>query len=128
MDFAVRSETVGPDDQSWLGSAHGTNMARTVTLDKSAFTAGTHYPNGFFKSGIPLGKITTSGKYGPYDNAASDGREALVGLLFVAVAAPAADSDPVAALFDHGRVRESNLPIAIDSAGKTDVAGRIIFE
>ena len=128
MDLSVRTETFGQDDQSWLGSAHGTNAGRTITLDTSAFTAGTHYPNGYFLSGIPLGKITASGKYGPYNDAAVDGTETLVGLLLTAVPAPSATTTDVAgALFDHGRVVEANLPIAIDAAGKTDVAGRIWF-
>jgi hypothetical protein len=66
MDLSQRTETFGQDDQSWLGSAHGTEMARSITLDTSAFTSGTHYPNGYFPSGLAVGKITASGKYGPY--------------------------------------------------------------
>ena len=127
MDLSVRKEIFGGDDQRWLGSAHGTDSGMTVTLDKSAFTAGTHYPSGYLKSGTPLGKVTASGKYGPYDNAASDGRETLAGFLLTPQTVPAADSDIVAPLFTHGRVVEANLPIAIDAAGKTDVAGRIHF-
>lgn len=121
------TETFGQDDQSWLGSAHGTNNARPVTLDRSAFTSGTHYPDGFFKSGIPLGKITASGKYGPYNNAAVDGSETLSGFLFCAVDAGTSDIDPVGAILLHCIVVESKLPIAVDAPGKTDVAGRIIF-
>src|SRR5688572_2258722 len=45
MDITVRSEAFGVEDRSWLGSAHGTEATRTITLDVSAFTAGTHYPN-----------------------------------------------------------------------------------
>ncbi|WP_187368118.1 hypothetical protein [Nonomuraea terrae] len=66
MDLSMRTENFSFDDQSWLGSAHGTDAARTITLDVSAFTAGVHYPNGYFPSGLPLAKITASGKYGPY--------------------------------------------------------------
>jgi hypothetical protein len=66
MDLNLRTETFQTDDQSWLGSAHGTDAPRSITLDTSAFTSGTHYPNGFFPSGLPLGKITATGKYGPY--------------------------------------------------------------
>lgn len=128
MDLSVRTETYGQDDQSWLGSAHGTDAARTITLDVSAFTAGTHYPDGFFPSGLPLGKITASGLYGPYNNGASDGTEVLAGFLFTAVKAPATTTTDVAgALLEHGRVVESRLPIAVDAAGKSDVAGRIVF-
>jgi hypothetical protein len=72
MDLSIRTETFGQEDQSWLGSQHGTDMARSITLDTSAFTANTHYPNGYLLSGLPLGKITSSGKYGPYAGNAAE--------------------------------------------------------
>ncbi|WP_068922193.1 head decoration protein [Planobispora rosea] len=128
MDLSIRTENFANDDQSWLGSAHGTDATRTITLDTSAFTSGTHYPDGYFKSGIPLGKITASGKYGPYNDAAADGTEVLAGFLFCAVDAPSVNTiDVGAAMLDHGRVVESKLPIAVNANGKADVAGRIIF-
>lgn len=236
MDLTMRTENFSFDDQSWLGSAHGTDAARTITLDTSAFTSGTHYPNGYFPSGLPLARITSSGKYGPYagrtsevqtvtitgtptggtytltfdgettaaiafDAAASavqaalealsnvvpgdvtatggphpgtpvvvtfggsylganvpqmtaasgsltggttptvtvttgtgggsgsaDGTETLAGFLFCAIAAPTSNlTDVGAALLEHGRVLTARLPIAVDSAGQRDVAGRIIF-
>ncbi|MEU0992000.1 head decoration protein [Streptomyces sp. NPDC005953] len=128
MELSIKTQTFGNDDQSWLGSEHGTQATETIVLDTSTFTPATHYPEGFFKSGIPLGQITSGGKFGPYDNAASDGREKLVGFLFAAVPAPAVNTlDPAAALFVHGKVRESRLPVAVDAAGKADVAGSIRF-
>jgi hypothetical protein len=127
VDISVRTETFGGDDQSWLGSAHGTSSGRTVTLDKSKFTSGTHYPNGYLRSGTPLGKVTASGKYGPYDDAAVDGRQTLVGFLLTPQSTTSGGNDLVAPLFEHGAVVEANLPIAIDANGKTDVAGRIWF-
>lgn len=112
MDLKLRTEEWGHDDQSWLGSAHGTDAARPVTLDTSAFTKATHYPKGHFPSGIPLGRITATGLYGPYDSAAVDGREALAGFLFTGVSAPAdGTTDVAAALFDHGRVITARLPV-----------------
>lgn len=72
MDLSLKTEAFGSDDQSWLGSAHGTDATESITLDTSTFTAGTHYPAGYFKSGIPLGKITSSGKYGPYGGRANE--------------------------------------------------------
>ncbi|AQW55289.1 head decoration protein [Streptomyces violaceusniger] len=128
MILSQTTEQFGSDDQSWLGSAHGTDATETIALDTSTFTPATHYPDGYFKSGIPLGRITTGGKYGPYDNAATDGRQALVGFLFAAVKAPTDNTiDPAAAMLTHGKVRESRLPVAVDAAGKTDVAGSIRF-
>ena len=128
MNLTPTTEAFTQDDQRWLGSAHGTDAARSITLDTSQFTAGTHYPNGYFPSGLPLGKITASGKYGPYNDAASDGTQTLVGFLLCAVDAPTDNTvDPQGALFEHGRVIESFLPVAIDAAGRTDVAGKIIL-
>lgn len=72
MDLSLRRESFLVDDQSWLGSEHGTQATESITLDTSAFTANTHYPDGFFKSGLPLSKLT-SGLYGPY---APDSNEA----------------------------------------------------
>lgn len=66
MDLTMRTETFGMDDQSWLASRHGIGNGVPVTLDTSTFTKAVHYPDGFFKSGIALGRITATGKYGPY--------------------------------------------------------------
>lgn len=130
MDLSLRTEAFGVDDQSWLGSAHGTDATESITLDTSAFTAGTHYTalGGHFKSGIALGKITATGLYGPYDGGAVDGREALAGFLYAAVPAPAAaTTDPSGAMLVHGKVVTARLPVAVDAAGVADVDGRIRF-
>lgn len=127
MDLSLRTESYAVDDTSWLASRHGVGETQSITLDTSAFTANTHYPNGFFMSGIPLAKITASGLYGPYDNAAADGREVLAGLLMFSVPVPKSGGDTPAAIFEHGKVRTSRLPIAVDAAGKADVARSIIF-
>jgi hypothetical protein len=124
MDLSVRTETFGQDDQSWLGSAEGTDRATSITLDTSTFTSGTHYPDGYFKSGIILGKITASGLYAPYNNAAADGTEVAAGLLLCAVDAPAATTTDVqAAMLWHGRVLVSKLPIAEGTVGGPDAGG-----
>ncbi|MGC5033071.1 hypothetical protein [Micromonospora sp. DT229] len=236
MNLNPVTETFHNEDQRWLGSAHGTESAQSITLDTSAFTSGVHYPNGYFPSGLPLGRITASGKYGPYagrtsevqtvsitggptggtftltfagettaaipynataaqvraalealasintgevttaggqlpgtpvtvtfggrfagDNVpqmtagsgsltggstptaavttstggaggATDGTEVLAGHLLCTVDAPSDNTqDPQGALFWHGRVIESHLPIGVDDAGKRDVAGRIQY-
>lgn len=126
MDLNITTEEFQQDDQSWLGSAHGTESARPVTLDISEFTEATHFPDGFMPSGTPIGEITASGLFGPYDDAATDGREDLVGHTLTGVKVTG-DNDVQVALFEHGRVVEANLPIAIDAAAKADVAGRIIY-
>jgi hypothetical protein len=129
MDLTVKTETWTGDDQSWLAANHGTDFARSITLDSSAFTPNTHAPNGFYPSGLALGKITATGLYGPYTPAASDGTDVLAGFLLTPTKAAAVNTTDVgAALFEHGRVVEANLPIAIDANGKADVAKTISFE
>jgi hypothetical protein len=71
MDIAVQTTSFGFEDRTWLASRHGTDAARTVTLDMSAFVQGTHYPNGYLPSGIVLGRITATGCYGPYSGTSS---------------------------------------------------------
>jgi hypothetical protein len=85
MNLGQITETFSQDKRDWLQGDHGTDIAVGVTLDVSTFTAGTHYPDGYIKSGIPLGKITASGKYGLYDDTKTDGRQTLVGFLFTGV-------------------------------------------
>ncbi|MFE5093211.1 head decoration protein [Streptomyces sp. NPDC056638] len=130
MDLSLKTESFTQDRRDWLGSAHGTDAPVSATLDVSKFTAGTHYPDGYIKSGVPLGKITATGLYGPYDDAATDGRQTLVGFLFTAQdvnARRVASTKVVGSMLIHCFIREAKLPVAVDAAGKTDVAGRIIF-
>src|SRR3546814_8490559 len=61
----LKSETFGAGYQSWLGSAHGLRNARTVTIDISAFTSGTHYPDGYIPSGTPVAIVSNLAV--PYD-------------------------------------------------------------
>lgn len=122
MDLSIRRESFGQDDQSWLGSAHGTQATQTVTLDVSTFTKADHYPEGWLKSGLPLQDLG-NGKFGLW-TALSD----LAGFLFTTVKAPADPATPVgAAIHEHGRVIAAKLPVAVDAAGQATAAGRIIF-
>ena len=57
MPGITTEKFAGRDDMPWLGSAHGLRNARTETLDVSAFTAADHYPDGYFKSGLPVAKV-----------------------------------------------------------------------
>jgi hypothetical protein len=120
MNLNPTINTLGRDDQSWLGSAHGTNSARSITLAISAFTKATHYPNGYLPSGLPLGKYTSganSGLFGPYTVGASDGSQTLAGFLFTATATDGT-SNPNGALLDHGKVIVANLPISVDATAQ----------
>ncbi len=116
MFLQTRSESWAQDDQRWLGSAHGTDATRSITLDTSAFTKATHYPNGYFPSGLYLDPIGSSGLYGPAAAGSTSGV-----FLFCAVRAPESDTvDVVAAALDHGRIVVSRLPIAVSGAALTN--------
>ncbi|MHA0288276.1 head decoration protein [Mycobacterium sp. C3-094] len=127
-DITVHSSAYQVDNREWLIGTHGVDLTPGVTLDVSKFTKNTHYPNGYVPSGTLLGKVTATGLYGPYDNAANDGREVAAGLLFSFVKAIDATGNTVAkvggAIFVHGAVKESKLPAnsGVDSAGKTDLS------
>lgn len=72
MDLTQKSISFSQDRRDWLGSQHGTDAPRSITLDVSKFTSGTHYPDGYLKSGIALGKISATGLYGPYGGRTSE--------------------------------------------------------
>lgn len=116
-------------DRRWLLSLHGSDMNKTVTLDLSKFTAGTHYTaaaNGLpnrLKSGLALGKITASGLYAPYASGASDGTQTLAGLLATETPFNAGSTKVGAALLVHGDVDTAKLPVALTvpaAASRTD--------
>lgn len=112
MDLNLRTETYTPaEDHRWLGSKHGTDTAESITLDAATLLA--VFPDGRVPSGVVLGKITATGKYGPYAAGASDGREVARGHLFTTQKVKAVDGsnlDSPAALFWHGRVVVAKLP------------------
>lgn len=124
-DITVRSHAWQIDNRDWLIGQHGVDLTPSVTLDISKFTKNTHYPNGFIRSGQPLGIVTATGLYGPYNDAASDGTEVCRGLLFSFVRAIDEFGTTLTkvggARFIHGAVKESKLPVAINANGKADL-------
>lgn len=107
----LRTETFGGGDQSWLGSSHGIGNCRTETIDISAFTASTHYPNGYIPSGTPVAKV--GGLLVPYDVTAgtTTGAGILAGHVFTDQSVVGAQ-DFAAPLLDHGRVKVASVPFA----------------
>lgn len=124
----LKSETFGGGDLSWLGTAHGIANARTEILDISAFTAGTHYPNGYIPSGLPVAKV--GGVLVPYD--ATEGTVTAAGILagFVLTDHKVdGTADFGVPLYDHGRVKVANLPISFTApaAAAKRAATTIVF-
>lgn len=49
-----KTTTYGTGDFTHLLNTDGLNEGVTGVIDVSTFTAGTHYPNGYFPSGLPV--------------------------------------------------------------------------
>lgn len=77
-DISVETRSFGTDDRPWLlGEAVGHQGSTLSTsqaglLDFALFTAATHHPDGFLRSGQPLGKVTATGRLGPYASRTSE--------------------------------------------------------
>lgn len=112
----LKTETLGSGDNSWLGSTHGINDARTELLDISTFTAGTHYPDGVIKSGTPVAKV--GGVLVPYDDTQGTTTNAgvLAGVVLFDQKVNGTDDFAVPVL-DHGRVRVAKLPQTVTVPG-----------
>jgi hypothetical protein len=113
---------------SWLGSDHGIANSRTVTIDISTFTAGTHYPNGFIPSGLPVAVV--GGVAVPYDSneATTTGAGILAGHILTDQPVIGTGDFP-APLFDHGRVVAAKLPISFTkpAAAAKNAAHNIVY-
>lgn len=104
----LRSETFGSGDQTWLGSTHGIRNARTGIVDISTFTANTHYPDGYIRSGLPVALV--DGKYVPYDVTVgtTTGAGVLAGHILTDQKIVGSE-DFAAPIFDHGRVKVAKV-------------------
>ena len=124
----LKTETVGAGDQSWLGSSHGIHECRTETLDVSAFTSGTHYPNGYIPSGFPVAKV--AGLLVPYDKteAVTTGAGVLAGFVYTDQTVVGTSDFPVPVL-DHGRVKAAKVPnsFAIPVAELKRAATNVVY-
>lgn len=145
MDLSLQTVlSVDFSGPQWLGSADGPDTADTITLLPSTWSSA-FYPQGWLRDGLYLGKITSggdSGKYGKYDDTATDGRQVCVGFLVAPVRVSytgghpygvAAPSVPVAgALMWEGEVilaaiTTINNGVALDADGQADLAAKFRF-
>lgn len=120
----VRQTFAAPEDQSWLGSAHGTNEADSITLHGASFI-GT-FADGHVPSGVVVAKYTAganAGLYGPYSDAGADGLDTAAGHLFTTTDVGTTGVNTSAALYWHGEVVESKLPTGhgLTAAAKADL-------
>ena len=125
----MKTENFGGGNFSWIGAgAHGIADGRTEILDISTFTAGTHYPNGYIPSGLPVAKV--GGVLVPYDETEATTTNAGVLAGFVLTDSPVVGTaDFSVSLYDHGRVITANLPISFTAptAAAKKAATTIVF-
>lgn len=119
MNLAIVTQTFGAtEDQSWLGSSHGTNLGDPITLNAASFASA--FPTGVVPSGVVLGKITATGLYAPYAAGNADGTQTPLGHLLtthdfsqgIINLAAASWTNSSAPLFYHGEVIIAKLPAA----------------
>lgn len=131
MDLTTRTDSPVVEDQSWLGSEHGCDTADPITLDGAL--CGATFTTGLVKSGTAIAKVTATGRYGPYDDTAVDGRAVMAGVLYTTQQlnrpllgdASTTYHNVGAALLWHCEVITANLPVtsgpgSVDAAGKAD--------
>ena len=124
-DISVTTTAYQAERRGWLWGPHGTEAGTnpSITLDFTT-VAGGLTANGYLPSGTVLGRITASGRYGPFDAAATDGRQAAVGHLFSSTKVPATSATPVGgAVVVHGFVDPNRLPFTT-GAGSLPATGR----
>lgn len=107
----VKTETFGGGDQSWLGSNHGTDNARTATIVLANFTAGTHYPNGHLPSGLAV-NAADEANLAPWTDAA--GEE--LGFILFDQSVDSSDAKFAVPVIRHGIIRTDKLPVAVTAA------------
>lgn len=136
-NIAVTTEDfLGNEDRRWLGTRMGANQCRSITLDESLFAAN-HLMNGALPSGVVLGQVTATKRFGPYNNGGTGGLDVAAGLLFSTTKLTAGGTGRIAvALFwGPGIVKTKYLPLLggattglLDAAARTDLANFIRFE
>lgn len=126
-DISLQTTTYQVGNRQWL--LDEPDFKPNVTLSIAAFTSGTHYPNGFIPSGTAIGKITASGLFGPYSDAASDGTQTLYGFTYGDVRAVRQNGTAAVKVGTgavvSGAVSLAKLPFqsgtgSVDAAGKAD--------
>ena len=132
IDLGSRKITWAGSDMSWIGSEEGTRSNVSVTINLALFDFATVFTSLVIPSGVVLGKVTSSGLYGPYNDALSNGQEVAKGHLFTDVDvkeivevthSTTLTGSVLAAMLIRGVVIEAKLPTnhGLDANGKTDL-------
>lgn len=113
-DLTTERFEYGTDDRRWLRDHTGFAGTLGLTLDGSLFSA-SRFPDGVVPSGTVLAKVTASGLWGPYDPAATDGRQTATPkasrVMFLLEARTVRPGRRITtAGLDHGRINTTYLP------------------
>lgn len=120
--LAPRTESFGAGDQSWLGSRHGTETAKTATLSPTAWTA--KVSDGRIKSGEPF--AVEDGLAIPYNSAGGSPDNVLVGFVLTDTPVNADAGNVTFPAVWHGRILLSNLPSTV--AANATTSGLFVLE
>lgn len=133
-DYGIKTNiTAGGIDARWLRSRHGEDNTIPATIDRTLLAAGTHYDeHGHIPSGLPLGKVTTTGLYGPYDPEATDGRAVLGGFSLTDLQLEAdfggvTTQELQSALLVHGIIRPEYVPTTPVLTTGIKTTGNFVF-
>ena len=120
--LAPRTESFGAGDQSWLASRHGTDVAKSATLNPSAWTSKTS--DGRIKSGEPFALVSNLAV--PYNSAGSGGTNVLHGFILTDQSVKSDGGNVSFPALWTGRVYRSKLPSTVPADATT--AGLFVLE
>lgn len=109
----------------FLASQHYTVKRAGITIDHTTVPLNDDDMR-VIKGGTVMGKITASGKYGPYDATATDGRQTALGFLLAGDIRVDA-GDTTAGLMISGSVLEARV-VGLTAAAKTALAPHFLFQ
>ena len=114
----MTSESITGGDMTWLASDHGLTNARTAVIDVSTFTKGTHYPAGYFPSGLEV-NVASETAVKPWTGATGE----KLGFLLTDQKTDGV-ADFGAPILRHGLIKTARLPIAhVNPTTAADAAG-----
>lgn len=106
----LKTTTYGSGDFSWMRNLDGLDEALTGAAPIAGFTAGTHYPNGYLPSGLPL-RVDDLDNIRPWADVAG----ARLGFLKGdhKVTGAAGDTQVNVAFIARGNINVAKLPLAL---------------
>lgn len=117
----LATKTYGTGDYSWMLNTDGLNEGVTGVLDVSTFTAGTHYPNGYFPCGLPV-NVADRDVIKPWTDTAG----AVLGFLIGDTVTDGVE-DATCAVLVRGNIKTAKVPLAGFAVPSTAVQPRFAF-